>query len=32
MRAMRIIEWGNPLEFRNYPTPEPNGEQVLVRV
>lgn len=32
MRAMQIIEWGKPLEFRDYPTPEPKGEQVLVRV
>ena len=32
MRAMQIIEWGKPLEFRDYPTPEPTGEQVLVRV
>ena len=32
MRAMQIIEWGKPLESREYPTPEPRGEQVLVRV
>src|SRR2546427_5727426 len=32
MRAMQIIEWGQPLQFRDYPTPEPTGEQVLVRV
>jgi D-arabinose 1-dehydrogenase-like Zn-dependent alcohol dehydrogenase len=32
MRAMQIIEWGKPLEARDYPTPEPTGEQVLVRV
>ena len=32
MRAMQIIEWGKPLEARDYPTPEPVGEQVLVRV
>jgi len=32
MRAMQIIEWGKPLEFRDYPTPEPKGEEVLVRV
>jgi alcohol dehydrogenase, propanol-preferring len=32
MRAMQIIEWGKPLEAREYPTPEPSGEQVLVRV
>jgi D-arabinose 1-dehydrogenase-like Zn-dependent alcohol dehydrogenase len=32
MRAMQIIEWGKPLESRDLPTPEPAGEQVLVRV
>src|SRR5262245_29505650 len=32
MRAMQIIEWGKPLERRDYPTPEPAGDQVLVRV
>ena len=29
MRAMQIIEWGKPLEPRDYPTPEPTGEPVL---
>ena len=23
MRAMQIIEWGKPLETRDYPDPEP---------
>jgi propanol-preferring alcohol dehydrogenase len=32
MRAMQIIEWGKPLQLRDYPTPEATGEQVLVRV
>ncbi len=32
MRAMQIIEWGKPLELREYPTPEPKGREVLVRV
>ena len=32
MRAMQIIEWGKPLEWREYPTPEPQGEEVLLRV
>ncbi len=32
MRAMQIIEWGKPLEAREYPTPEPKGDQVVVRV
>jgi alcohol dehydrogenase, propanol-preferring len=32
MRAMQIIEWGKPLEMREYPDPEPHGEEVLLRV
>src|SRR5262244_2919408 len=32
MRAMQIIEWGKPLQPREYPTPTPAGDQVLVRV
>ena len=32
MRAMQIIEWGKPLEPREYPDPEPAGEEVLLRV
>jgi D-arabinose 1-dehydrogenase-like Zn-dependent alcohol dehydrogenase len=32
MRAMQIIEWGKPLEARDYPDPEPHGEEVLVLV
>jgi D-arabinose 1-dehydrogenase-like Zn-dependent alcohol dehydrogenase len=32
MRAMQIIEWGKPLEAREYPDPEPSGEEVLLRV
>ena len=32
MRAMQIIEWGKPLEAREYPDPEPQGEEVLLRV
>jgi len=32
MRAMQIIEWGKPLEARDYPDPEPRGEEVLLRV
>src|SRR5260370_518464 len=27
MRAMQIIEWGRPLEARDYPDPEPQGEE-----
>jgi len=32
MRAMQIIEWGQPLESREYLDPEPKGEQVILRV
>ena len=32
MRAMQIIEWGKPLETREYPDPEPKGDEVLLRV
>jgi D-arabinose 1-dehydrogenase-like Zn-dependent alcohol dehydrogenase len=32
MRAMQIVEWGQPLEARDYPDPEPQGEEVLLRV
>ena len=32
MRAMQIVEWGRPLELREYPDPEPQGAEVLVRV
>jgi D-arabinose 1-dehydrogenase-like Zn-dependent alcohol dehydrogenase len=32
MRAMQIIEWGKPLEARDYPDPAPQGEEVLLRV
>ena len=32
MRAMQIIEWGKPLEARDYPDPEPQGTEVILRV
>ena len=32
MHSMQIIEWGKPLEAREYPDPEPQGEEVLLRV
>jgi D-arabinose 1-dehydrogenase-like Zn-dependent alcohol dehydrogenase len=32
MRAIQIIEWGKPLEPREFPDPEPMGEEVLLRV
>ena len=27
MRAMQIIEWGKPLEARDYPDPEPRAKK-----
>jgi D-arabinose 1-dehydrogenase-like Zn-dependent alcohol dehydrogenase len=32
MRSQQIVEWGRPLEGRDYPDPEPRGTEVLVRV
>ncbi len=32
MRRCQIVAWGKPLEMREYPTPEPQGSEVLVRV
>ena len=32
MRSCQIIEWGKPLEMREYPDPEPKGSEVLVKV
>jgi D-arabinose 1-dehydrogenase-like Zn-dependent alcohol dehydrogenase len=32
MRAMQIIQWGKPLEARDYPDPTPKGEEVILRV
>ena len=32
MRSYQIVEWGKPLEPRDYPNPEPEGTQVLVKV
>jgi D-arabinose 1-dehydrogenase-like Zn-dependent alcohol dehydrogenase len=32
MRAMQIIDWGKPLELREYADPEPHGEEVLLKV
>jgi D-arabinose 1-dehydrogenase-like Zn-dependent alcohol dehydrogenase len=32
MRSQQIVEWGRPLEGREYPDPEPRGTEVLVRV
>jgi D-arabinose 1-dehydrogenase-like Zn-dependent alcohol dehydrogenase len=32
MRSYQIIEWGQPLEHRETPTPEPAGTEVLLRI
>ena len=32
MRSWQVIEWGKPLQSREYPTPEPTGTEVLVRI
>ncbi len=32
MKAYQIVKWGEPLEEREVPTPEPQGTEVLVRV
>ena len=32
MRSYQIVEWGQPIELREYPTPTPQGTQVLLRV
>lgn len=32
MRSCQIVEYGKPLEIREYPTPQPQGTEVLVKV
>ena len=32
MRSYQIIEYGKPLEMREYPNPEPQGTEVLINV
>ena len=32
MRSCQIIEYGKPLEMREYPNPEPQGTEVLIKV
>jgi D-arabinose 1-dehydrogenase-like Zn-dependent alcohol dehydrogenase len=32
MRSYQIVEWGQPIELREYPTPSPQGTEVLLRV
>jgi D-arabinose 1-dehydrogenase-like Zn-dependent alcohol dehydrogenase len=32
MRSYQIIEWGQPIELREQPTPTPTGTEVLLRI
>lgn len=32
MKSWQVIEWGGPLELREYPDPEPKGTEVVVRI
>ena len=32
MRSYQIVEWGQPIELREQPTPTPQGTEVLLRV
>ena len=32
MRSYQIVEWGQPIELREQPTPTPTGTEVLLRV
>ena len=32
MRSYQVIEWGQPLELREQPTPAPQGTEVLLRI
>jgi D-arabinose 1-dehydrogenase-like Zn-dependent alcohol dehydrogenase len=32
MRSYQIVEWGQPIELREQPTPAPQGTEVLLRV
>jgi D-arabinose 1-dehydrogenase-like Zn-dependent alcohol dehydrogenase len=32
MQSYQIIDWGRPLEPREYPTPEPRGSEVLLEI
>ncbi len=31
MRSMQIIEWGKPLELKEYDNPIPQGKELLVK-
>ncbi len=32
MKAMRVVEWGQPLQMEDIPQPEPASDEILVRV
>ena len=32
MKSYQLVEWGQPLEVRTYPTPDPQGTEVLLEV
>lgn len=32
MKAQQIVNWGEPLQEREYDTPEPQGSEILIRV
>lgn len=32
MKSWQVIEWGQPLQLREYATPDPTGTEVLVRI
>ena len=32
MRSWQIVDWGKPLEARDYPDPQPQGSEVLLKV
>lgn len=32
MRCYQIVEWGQPVELREYPTPDPEGTEVRLRI
>lgn len=32
MRSYQIVEWGQPIELREHPTPTPQGTEVLLRI
>ena len=32
MRSYQIVDWGRPLEGRDYPDPVPRGPEVLMKV